>query len=76
MAAIGLEAQPREQTGKGIARRLRREGMVPAVIYGVGDPAPLAVSRKEIERPGLRLPFLRAQSDGESRATIDPSEES
>jgi large subunit ribosomal protein L25 len=50
MAAIGLEAQPREQTGKGIARRLRREGMVPAVIYGVGDPAPLAVSRKEIER--------------------------
>jgi large subunit ribosomal protein L25 len=50
MSAIGLEATTREATGKGISRRLRREGMVPAVIYGVGEPQALAVSRKEAVR--------------------------
>lgn len=29
-----LSATPREETGKGPARRLRAEGMVPAVVYG------------------------------------------
>jgi large subunit ribosomal protein L25 len=50
MSTIGLEAQPREETGKGISRRLRREGLVPAVMYGVGEPQPLAVPRKETVR--------------------------
>ena len=29
-----LEAQPRDSAGKGVSRRLRREGAVPAVVYG------------------------------------------
>ena len=36
MAEIRLEAQPRNEFGKGAARRARREGLVPAVIYGHG----------------------------------------
>lgn len=32
-----ITALPREGRGKGAARRLRREGRVPAVIYGHGD---------------------------------------
>jgi len=48
MSAIGLEAKERDQTGKGVARRLRREGLIPAVMYGVGDPKPLAVGHKQL----------------------------
>jgi large subunit ribosomal protein L25 len=33
---IRLEAQPRNEFGKGAARRARREGLVPAVVYGHG----------------------------------------
>lgn len=32
-----LRAEPREGGGKGAARRLRREGMIPAVLYGAGQ---------------------------------------
>ena len=38
-----VEAQPREANGKNVARRLRKSGKVPAVVYGAGKP-PLSVS--------------------------------
>jgi large subunit ribosomal protein L25 len=38
-----VEAQPREAKGKNVARRVRRAGKVPAVVYGAGKP-PVAVS--------------------------------
>lgn len=34
MERYSLKAELREETGKGVARRLRREGLVPAVVYG------------------------------------------
>lgn len=34
-----LNAKSREDVGKGASRRLRHEGLVPAVIYGGEDPA-------------------------------------
>ena len=34
---VTLEVEEREVTGKGAARQLRREGWVPAVIYGHGE---------------------------------------
>lgn len=36
MAQVKLTAEPRSEFGKGAARRLRRSGRVPAVIYGEG----------------------------------------
>ncbi|NOJ94248.1 50S ribosomal protein L25/general stress protein Ctc [Corallococcus sp. CA049B] len=39
-----LEAQAREGSGKGIARRLRASGQVPAVVYGKHLKAPLHIS--------------------------------
>jgi large subunit ribosomal protein L25 len=44
-----LKAEAREQVGKGSARAIRREGKIPAVIYGEKQP-PLAIalSYKEI----------------------------
>jgi large subunit ribosomal protein L25 len=35
MNQVQLTAVPREDTGKSPARRLRREGLVPAVVYGL-----------------------------------------
>ena len=48
---LTLPAEAREQVGKGASRSLRREGRVPAVIYG-GNEAPLSihVEAKELAR--------------------------
>ncbi|MEM9323335.1 MAG: 50S ribosomal protein L25/general stress protein Ctc [Pseudomonadota bacterium] len=40
---IDLVAELREDQGKGASRRLRREGKVPAILYGAGRP-PRAIS--------------------------------
>jgi len=37
MTAPKLQVERREETGKNAARRLRRENMIPAVIYGKGE---------------------------------------
>ncbi len=34
-----IEAQSREDAGKGASRRLRRAGQIPGVVYGAGKPA-------------------------------------
>jgi large subunit ribosomal protein L25 len=46
-----VEAQPREANGKNVARRVRKSGKLPAVVYGAGKP-PLSVSLdpKQISR--------------------------
>ena len=43
-----LEATVRETIGKNEARRTRREGKVPAVVYGSGDATPIAVDPKAL----------------------------
>ena len=46
---ITVAAQPRASRGKNEARRTRRHGMVPAVVYGAfKDPVAVAVSPREI----------------------------
>ena len=50
-AAATFEATPRETAGKGAARALRREGRIPAVIYGEGKPTvSLALKANELNR--------------------------
>jgi large subunit ribosomal protein L25 len=49
MAELSLEVSRREGTGKGFARRLRREGRVPAVVYGGHrETVPIVVDRKAV----------------------------
>ena len=44
-----VDAEPREDFGKNTARRMRRAGHIPAVVYGGGGPAiPVAVDPKKI----------------------------
>lgn len=50
MKTIDLEAELRTRTGKQAARRLRREGRIPAILYGGGRaPAPLSVDRNRLD---------------------------
>ncbi|MGB3470142.1 MAG: 50S ribosomal protein L25/general stress protein Ctc [Erythrobacter sp.] len=46
--ALTLPAERRERAGKGASRALRREGRIPAVIYG-GKEEPLAIHIEEKE---------------------------
>jgi large subunit ribosomal protein L25 len=44
-----LIAEPRSDTGKGFARRLRAAGRIPGVLYGHGmDPQPLSVDAHDL----------------------------
>lgn len=49
MEKVRLAVQPREKTGKGVARKLRQKGLVPAVLYGKGkEPQVLVVDPQEV----------------------------
>src|SRR3546814_3704332 len=49
MAEIILQATPRPPQGTRSARRLRGEGKIPGVVYGLGgDPMPLTVDWREL----------------------------
>ena len=49
--ALTLPAESRDRAGKGASRALRREGRVPAVVYGgKEDPLTIHVEEKELRR--------------------------
>ena len=44
-----IEAQPRTETGKNMARRLRQSGRMPGVLYGAGQPAvPVSLNARQV----------------------------
>ncbi|HVP29467.1 MAG TPA: 50S ribosomal protein L25/general stress protein Ctc [Myxococcota bacterium] len=51
MADTALHAQKRDKTGKGVGRKLRAAGRIPAVLYGRGtESVPLAVEPRALEK--------------------------
>ncbi|MBQ7528467.1 50S ribosomal protein L25 [bacterium] len=52
MSQVKLEAKVRKNTGKGVARKLRREGRIPSVLYGhhLEEPIILDVNSKDVEK--------------------------
>jgi large subunit ribosomal protein L25 len=70
-----LEAEARDGTGKGAARRARREGYVPGVVYGGGrDPAPINVKYnvllKELHAGKFLSKLIRLRVNGEDTTVI------
>ena len=71
-----LTVAPREPKGKGAAGRLRRQGLVPAILYGGGNaPLPLSVSPAEVQRTlqghaGGVLVTLKLSGEAEPRAAV------
>lgn len=79
MAEVTLEVSRREQTGKEVAKKLRREGKIPAVVYGGHkEPVAITVDRKSVTElvqksdHGVRSVFLlkMAGSDQQRHAMI------
>jgi large subunit ribosomal protein L25 len=51
VAENALVAEPRQDTGKGVARKLRAAGKIPGVVYGPGkEPTPVALDPRSLER--------------------------
>lgn len=50
MEKIALTAQVREKVGKGVARGLRRDQKVPAVLYSHGNSTPISMGNKDVTK--------------------------
>jgi len=50
METVNLSAKPRSETGTRAVKRLREQGMIPAVIYGreFGDSLPIVIDGREL----------------------------
>ena len=48
MELVKLVVQKRHQSGKGVARRLRRAGQLPAVVYGNGTTLAIVLAEKDL----------------------------
>ena len=79
MEKIALTAQVRDKAGKGVARGLRRNQMVPAVLYSHGKSTPIAMAHKEVtkilnaeggEHALITLKLEGAQKAGDRMALI------
>ena len=55
MSDRSLTAELRTETKKGAARRLRRQGRIPAVMYGNRDPLLLSIDAREFSRKFQRI---------------------
>ncbi|MEO2068396.1 MAG: 50S ribosomal protein L25 [Desulfurobacteriaceae bacterium] len=72
MKVVNLKATRREKTGKGVARKLRREGLLPAVIYGGGRPEAthIAVPASDIRKLKHHHGLIKLDIEGEERMCI------
>lgn len=50
MERLSIVAEKREKQGKGVARSLRREGMVPAVLYREGSSHSIKLNKKDLAK--------------------------
>ncbi len=77
MLKFEMEATVRDKTGKGVARKLRAEGLIPAILYGPGStPVPLAVNAFDLQKlltraKGERILFtLNLKNNGASEQRL------
>lgn len=72
--SITISATIREAQGTGASRRLRSEGKVPAVVYGQGETAAIAVDHKQmffaLEKESFFTQILTLDIEGKSRQVI------
>ena len=72
---MSLSAEPRERAGKGAARATRREGRVPAIVYGdKQEPVLVSLEPRELgralARPGFFATLVDIQLDGTTHRTL------
>ena len=72
---VTLNALPRAAAGKGESNRLRREGRVPAIVYGHEvDPTPVSVDARELfhalNGPAGRNAIIALQVEGRTTLVV------
>jgi len=72
---VTLDALPRAAAGKGESNRLRREGRVPAIVYGHKvDPTPVSVDARELfhalNGPAGRNAIIALQVEGRTTLVV------
>ncbi len=70
-----IDAVTRSGTGKGASRRLRREGMVPGIIYGGGkDPQMISTAHNKLEQhldnEAFYSRILKVELDGQAEKVV------
>lgn len=75
MSSVKLDATTRSDFGKGASRRLRREDLIPAIIYGGGaDPVAVTVEhrvvKKHLNNDAFYSAILELAVDGKKEKAI------
>src|SRR3989441_10395208 len=76
MKEIVVDVKSRETVGKNPSRRLRHEGLIPAIVYGAKkDPVPVVVDPKKIleiihSESGVNTIFQLGLADAEARRHV------
>lgn len=72
MEILELKGKMRERTGKEVCRKLRREGLIPAVVYGKSVPVSITVQVKpllQILKEAGENAIVRLSLEGEDQST-------
>ena len=73
-----LTAETRKSVGKGESRALRREGRIPAIVYGSKDnPIPISILEKELKSELRKVGFFNRLCDlklGEMKIRVLPQD--
>ncbi len=75
MTQLTWTAETRTEEGKGASRRLRRQGKIPAIIYGLDKPArSITLSSNLVERalqdPDAYNAWINVEVDGETEQVV------
>ncbi|MFZ5907883.1 MAG: 50S ribosomal protein L25 [Nitrospirota bacterium] len=75
MERITIHAEKREETGKGAARSLRRQQMIPAILYREGNSLPIKLPKKEMTQfinttAGQQIMLSLQFADGENKLAL------
>jgi large subunit ribosomal protein L25 len=75
MEKVTIHAEKREESGKGVARTMRRQGMIPAIIYRGGGAIPLKIPKQEITQllntsAGAQVMINLQFTDGDNKLAL------
>ncbi len=71
---VAFNAESRALVGKGAARATRRNGRVPAVIYGANkDPEPISIDPAQLRSARMQSGFFATLFDIKSKETTSRS---
>ena len=66
-----LNATVRSSSGKGAARKTRRDGKIPAVLYGPeNEPVPVDIDPETAKSQAMAAPGIQSYTDGKTPVKV------